>query len=97
MKRRRLSILLILVISCLLIFSCMNAYGFDLAAIDTSASRENDADNTEDCPDAQIHYTGAVVLMKVLLPFLEHDLLRFRPSFSFPSLPILFSASTLRC
>ncbi len=97
MKRRRLSILLILVISCLLIFSCINAYGFELSAIEASASRENDADDTEDCPNAQLHYTGAVVLIKVLLPFLEHDLLRFRSSFSFPSLPILFSASSLRC
>ena len=97
MKRRRLSILLILVISFLLTFCWINAYGFDLSAIDASASRENDTDDTEDSPDAQLNYTGAEAPLRLSSPSFDHHLFTSRISFSLLGLPVLFSASTLRC
>ena len=97
MKRRRLPILLILVVSCLLIFSCINVYGFDLGEIDASASREKADDDREDSPDAQVDYTGVAALLKLSPPSLDHQVLTFHFSCFLPALPILFSASILRC
>ncbi len=95
MKRRHLFILFILVMSCLLTFSCINDDGFDPSAIDVSASLEKAAGDTEDSSDAQLGYTGTAILLKPFSPSLDCHLLT--SCISFPTLPILVSASILRC
>jgi hypothetical protein len=97
MKRDPLSILLVLAMSSLLIFFCVNACYDDTMGTNDFATRGNEDGDTEDSPDAQLDYTGVTVPLKASFLFLEGYFFGFPAGFSLPIPLILSPTSTLRC
>jgi len=97
MKRDRLSILLLLAMSFLLVFSYISD-GYDpTTGANDSATRENLDGDREGSPDDLLDYGGVTALLKLSSHFLKGYFLGFLSGFSFPTLRIHFSPSILRC